>query len=41
MINALLINQQVSQINRLYQLNEVAITQMKSLIKNKTINKLK
>ncbi len=40
-INALLIQQGLSQSNRLIQLNKVAITQMKSLIESKTIKKLK
>ncbi len=40
-INALLIEQGVSQSNRLIQLNKVAITQMKSLTENKAIKKLK
>ena len=40
-INALLINQGVNQQNRLEQLNEIAISQMKSLISNTTIKKLK
>lgn len=38
-INALLIEQGVSQSNRLIQLNKVAITQMKSLTENKAIKK--
>ena len=40
-INALLINQGLKQSERLEQLNKIAITQMKSLIGNKNINKLK
>jgi hypothetical protein len=40
-INALLISQGISAQDRLLQLNKVAITQMKSLIENKTIKKLK
>lgn len=40
-INALLINQEISQQKRLEQLNEIAISQMKSLISNTTIKKLK
>lgn len=40
-INALLIEQGVSQSKRLIQLNKVAITQMKSLIGNKGIKKLR
>jgi hypothetical protein len=40
-INALLIRQGLSQEMRLIQLNQVAITQMKSLIGNKHIVKLK
>ena len=40
-INALLIEQGVSQSNRLIQLNKVAISQMKSLTENKAIKKLK
>lgn len=40
-INALLIQQELSQSDRLIQLNKVAITQMKSLIESKTIKKLK
>lgn len=40
-INALLIAQGLSQSERLIQLNKVAITQMKSLTQNKTMNKLK
>ena len=39
-INALLINQEISQQNRLEQLNEIAISQMKSLVGNMTIKKL-
>lgn len=40
-INALLIEQNFSQQARLIKLNEVAIGQMKSLLKNKSIKKLK
>jgi len=40
-INALLIQQGLSQSERLIQLNKVAITQMKSLIESNTIKKLK
>jgi hypothetical protein len=40
-INAVLINQCLSQSERLMQLNQIAITQMKSLVANKQINKLK
>lgn len=40
-INALLINQGLSQSERLLQLNRVAITQMKSLLKNNSMKKLK
>lgn len=40
-INALLIQQDVPQEERLLQLNKVAITQMKSLVANKSIQKLK
>lgn len=40
-INALLINQDINQQNRLEQLNEIAISQMKSLLRNSTIKKLK
>lgn len=40
-INALLIQQGLSQSDRLIQLNIVAITQMKSLIENTTIQKLR
>jgi len=41
-INAMLIHQEISQSQRLMQLNQMAITQMKSLLKNKTdISKLK
>ncbi len=40
-INALLIQQNLSQNERLIQLNKVAITQMKSLTENKAIKKLK
>jgi len=40
-INALLIRQGLQQTERLVQLNKVAITQMKSLVENKAIKKLK
>ena len=40
-INALLIQQGLSQSDRLIQLNGVAITQMRSLLENKTVKKLK
>jgi hypothetical protein len=40
-INAVLIHQELQQPERLIQLNKIAITQMKSLVGNKTIQKLK
>ena len=41
-INAMLIQQEVPQSERLQQLNQLAITQMKSLLKhNDSIKKLK
>jgi hypothetical protein len=40
-INAVLIQQGLEQPERLKQLNQIAITQMKSLVKNRTIKKLK
>ncbi len=40
-INALLIQQGLSQSERLIQLNRVAITQMKSLLENNSVKKLK
>ncbi len=40
-INAVLIRKELSQSDRLINLNEVARTQMKSLISNPTLNKLK
>lgn len=40
-INALLINQEFSQQKRLEKLNEIAISQMKSLLSNQAIKKLK
>ncbi|MEX0906170.1 MAG: KilA-N domain-containing protein [Balneolaceae bacterium] len=40
-LNAVLINQGLEQPERLQQLNQIAITQMKSLVKNKQIKKLK
>ena len=39
-INALLIGKEISQSERLAELNKVAITQMKSLLSNKSIKKL-
>lgn len=39
-INALLIQQAISQSNRLVQLNKVAITQMRSLIENRSLKQL-
>lgn len=39
-INALLINQEIAQQERLIQLNQIAITQMKSLLGNKNIKNL-
>ena len=40
-INAMMINQELSQGERLSRLNELAITQMKSLLSNKSIKKLR
>ena len=40
-INAVLINQGLVQQERLKQLNQIAITQMKSLVNNQQIKKLK
>jgi hypothetical protein len=40
-INALLIQQGLMQKERIFQLNKVAITQMKSLVENHSIKKLK
>ena len=40
-INALLIQQGLSQSERLIHLNKTAITQMKSLLENRTIKNLK
>jgi hypothetical protein len=40
-INAVLIHQNLPQAERLKQLNSIAITQMKSLLSNKNIKKLK
>lgn len=40
-INALLIRQELTQKERLIQLNKVAITQMKSLVESKSVKKLK
>ena len=40
-INALLIKQGLSQRERLIQLNKTAITQMKTLVENRAIKKLK
>lgn len=39
-INALLIQQDISENERLLQLNKIAITQMKSMLSNKSINNL-
>jgi hypothetical protein len=39
-INSVLIHQNLKQTERLKQLNNIAIIQMKSLIGNKTLNKL-
>jgi KilA-N domain len=40
-INAVMIHQGLKQNNRLEQLNKIAITQIKSLIRNKNLNRLK
>jgi hypothetical protein len=40
-INAVLIHQGLNQSERLQQLNQIAITQMKSLVSNATSRKLK
>ena len=40
-INAVLIHQGLQQPERLIQLNKIAITQMKSLVGNKSIQKLR
>ena len=40
-INAMLIHQKMEQAERLEKLNIIAITQMKSLLNNKTVEKLK
>jgi len=40
-INAVMIHQEIEQSKRLLQLNMIAITQMKSLVQNKNIKKLK
>ena len=40
-INSVLIGQGASQEDRLISLNKIAITQMKSLLRNDNINKLK
>lgn len=40
-LNVLLIGQGLGQKERLFQLNKVAITQMKSLLENNAIKKLK
>ncbi len=40
-INSLLIRQNITQPERLRQLNQIAIQQMKSLLQNKNLNKLK
>jgi hypothetical protein len=39
-INVVLIHQNISQPERLQQLNTIAITQMKSLVGNKQLKKL-
>jgi len=40
-INAVLIHQGLAQSDRLMQLNKIAISQMKSLVGNKNIKRLK
>ena len=40
-LNSVLINQKISQSERLVKLNEIAISQMKSLLNNKPLKKLK
>ena len=40
-INAVLIHQQLTQSERLIQLNQIAISQMKSLINNNNLKKLR
>jgi hypothetical protein len=40
-INAVLIHQGLSQSERLFQLNKIAIAQMKSLLGNANLKKLK
>jgi len=40
-INSVLIHQEQEQSRRLQQLNQIAITQLKSLLKNHTLKKLK
>ena len=40
-INAVLIQQKLSQGNRIMQLNQIAITQMKSLVGNRSLKRLK
>ena len=40
-INAVLINQQLPQSDRMVQLNRIAISQMKSLVDNRNLKKLK
>lgn len=40
-INAMLIQQELSQVDRLLKLNEIAIIQMKSLINTRALDKLK
>lgn len=40
-INAVLIHQGLKQSERLQQLNKIAITQMKSLVQNSSLKKLK
>lgn len=39
-INALLIQQNLSQSDRIIQLNKVAISQMKSLVENRSLKKI-
>ena len=39
-INALLVRQELAQCDRLVQLNQVAITQMRSLVENKNIKRI-
>ena len=40
-INSVLINQKITQTERLIKLNEIAISQMRSLLNNKPIKKLR